>query len=136
MQKAVAELCLSHSNLVKWTAKANGIGNIYSLDNILKSKKKATHKGPLSQLKLLEDALLHLIFELHKQGIIINTFIDVLQESFLSPEFRTKIRLHIEWACTRCSACQPKPKAMPSSSWCSCTALSLARILTGILSSM
>ena len=51
LQKAAAELCVSHSNLVKWIAK--GIGDIDSLDKILKSKRKATHKGPLDQLKSL-----------------------------------------------------------------------------------
>ena len=76
LQKATTELCVSHSNLVKWTVK--GIGNINSLDKILKSKKKATHKGPLSQLKSLDDALLRYIFELRKQGVIVNTFIVLL----------------------------------------------------------
>ena len=86
---AVAELGVSHSNLVKWTAK--GIGDINSLDKILKSKKKATHKGPFGQLKLLEDTLLHYIFELREQGGIINTFTIVLRASFLSTEFRAMI---------------------------------------------
>ena len=88
LQKATAELRVSHSNLVKWTAK--GIGDIDSLDKILKSKRKATHKGPLGQLKLLEDALLRYIFELRKQGINVNTFTVVLRASFLSPKFHAK----------------------------------------------
>ena len=33
LRKAAAELCVSYSNLVKWTEK--GIGNINSLDKIL-----------------------------------------------------------------------------------------------------
>ena len=86
--KAVAELGVSHSNLVKWTAK--GIGDINSLDKILKSKKKATHKGPLGQLKSLEDALLRYIFELRKQGVIGNTFIVVLRALFLLAKLCTK----------------------------------------------
>ena len=88
LQKAATELGVSHSNLVKWTAK--GIGNINSLDKILKSKKKATHKGPLGQLKLLEDALLCYIFKLCKQEDIINTFTVVLRASFLLPKFCAK----------------------------------------------
>jgi hypothetical protein len=84
----VAELHVSHSNLVKWTAK--GIGNFDSMDKILKFKKKLTGNGPLGQLKSLEDALLHYIFELRKQGVIINTFIVVLRASFLSAKFHAK----------------------------------------------
>ena len=66
LQKAAAELPVSHSNLVKWTTK--WISNIDSLDKILKSRKKLTANGSLSQLESLEDALLCYIFELCKQG--------------------------------------------------------------------
>ncbi len=58
-----------------------------SLEKILKSRKKEALTGPVSQLKLLEDALLRYIFELRKQGLIINTFIVVLRVLFLLPEF-------------------------------------------------
>ena len=81
LQKAVVELRVSHSNLVKWTAK--GIGNIDSLDKILKPQKKLTTNP-------LEDALLHYIFELHDQGVTVNTFIVMLRASFLLPEFHAK----------------------------------------------
>ena len=57
---------------------------------ILRSRKKSTANGPLSQLQLLEDALLRYIFELHKQRISVNMFIVVLRASFLSPEFCAK----------------------------------------------
>ena len=89
LPKAAKELRLGHSNLVKWTAK--GISNIDFLDKILlKSKKKATHKGWLCKLKSLEYALLCYIFELREQGVTVNTFIVVLRASFLSPKFRVK----------------------------------------------
>ena len=88
LQKATAELRVSHSNLAKRTAK--GIGNINSPDKILKSKKKSTGNGPLGQLKSLEDALLRYIFKLCKQRVIVNTFIVVLRASFHFPEFHTK----------------------------------------------
>jgi hypothetical protein len=88
LQKAVVELRVSHSNLVKWTAR--GIGNIGSLDKILKSKKKLTGNGLLSQLKSLEEALLRYIFELREQGVIANMFIVLLRALFLSSKFRTK----------------------------------------------
>ena len=77
LKKATAELRVSHSNLVKWTAR--GIGNINSPDKLLKSKKKSTGNGLLGQLKLLKDALLHYIFKLCEQGVIVNTFIIVLR---------------------------------------------------------
>ncbi len=88
LQKAMAELRVSHSNLAKWTAK--GIGKIDSLDKILKFQKKSISNGPLSQLKSLEDTLLCYIFELREQGINVNTFILVLRVLFLSPEFCAK----------------------------------------------
>jgi hypothetical protein len=88
LRKATAKLRVSVSYLSKWATQ--GIGEINSLDKILKSMKKATHKGPLGQLKSLEDALMRYIFELREQGININTFIAVLRVSFLSIEFRAK----------------------------------------------
>ena len=88
LRKAAVELHVSHSNLVKWTAK--GIEDIDSLDKILKSRKKTTANGLLGQLKSLEDALLRYIFELRKQGITVNTFIVVLRTLFLLSESRAK----------------------------------------------
>jgi hypothetical protein len=88
LRKATAELHVSHSNLMKWTAK--GIGDIDSLDKILKSKRKTTHKGPLGQLKSMEDALLRYIFELHEQGINVYMFTVVLRALFLSPKISAK----------------------------------------------
>ena len=84
LQKAAAELRVSATNISKWAAQ--GIGKIDSLDKILKSRKKVALTGPISQLKLLEDA----IFELREQGITVNTFINVLRASCLLPKFRAK----------------------------------------------
>ncbi len=86
LHDAAAELCVSPTNLSKWALQ--GIGEINSLDKILKSKKKAALTGPTSQLKPIKDALLHYIFELRKQGITINTFTVVLRASWISPKFR------------------------------------------------
>ncbi len=57
---------------------------------IFKSKKNAAHAGPLSQLKVVKDALLHYIFELCKQGIRVNTFMIVLKASLLTLDIREK----------------------------------------------
>jgi hypothetical protein len=66
------------------------MGEIDSLDKILNSKKKAALTGPASQLKPIEDALLHYIFELREQGVTIDTLTVVLRASWISPEFRAK----------------------------------------------
>jgi hypothetical protein len=57
---------------------------------MLKTKKKAIHPGPLSQLKLLEEALLRYIFKKRKQGIKISTLAIVVVASNLSTEFGKK----------------------------------------------
>ncbi len=88
MRGAAAELCVSPTNLSKWASQ--GMGEIDSLDKILKSKKKAALTGPASQLKPIKDALLHYIFELCEQGVTIDTFTVVLRASWISPEFRAK----------------------------------------------
>jgi hypothetical protein len=66
IRDAAAELGVSIPNLSKWVLQ--GIGKINHLDKILRSKKKAALTGPVSQLKVIEDALLHYIFELREQG--------------------------------------------------------------------
>jgi hypothetical protein len=66
------------------------MGEIDRLDKILRSKKRAGHTGPSSQLKAIEDGLLRFIFEKREQGIEVNTFLVVLRASFLLPEFREK----------------------------------------------
>jgi hypothetical protein len=85
---AAAELFVSPTNLSKWASQ--GMGEIDSLDKILKSKKKAVLTGPASQLKPIKDALLHYIFELRKQGVMIDMFTIVLRASWISPKFRAK----------------------------------------------
>ena len=64
--------------------------DIDSLLALIKSKKKAVHAGPLSQQKVVKDALLSYIFEIHEQGISVNTFMIVLKASLLSNDFRKK----------------------------------------------
>ncbi len=82
------ELCVSAANLSKWASQ--GMGEIDRLDKILRSKKRAGHTGPSSQLKAIKDGLMHYIFKKREQGIEVSTFTVVLRASFLSPEFREK----------------------------------------------
>jgi transposase len=88
LRAAAEELCVSAANLSKWASQ--GMGEIDRLDKILRSKKRAGHTGPSSQLKAIEDGLLRYIFEKREQGIEVSTFTVVLRASFLSPEFREK----------------------------------------------
>ena len=67
-----------------------GVGKINHLDKILRTKKKVAHSGPLSQLRAIEGALLHYIFELREQGVMVNMFMVMLRASFISPEFHEK----------------------------------------------
>ncbi len=85
---AVSELCVSVTNLSNWALQ--GVGKINHLDKILRSMKKASSIGPVSQLKAINDALLHYIFKLCEQGVTVNTFMVVLRASFISPKFRPK----------------------------------------------
>jgi hypothetical protein len=55
LRSAVSELCVSVTNLLRWTLQ--GMGEIDRLDKILRSKKKAALTVPSSQLKAIEDGL-------------------------------------------------------------------------------
>ena len=57
MPDAAADLCVSIANHSRWALQ--GIGKTDHLDKILRSKKKATLTGTVSQLKAIEDALLN-----------------------------------------------------------------------------
>ncbi len=72
MLRGVAEeLKVSHSLLLRWEAQK--IGKMDPRNKHFKSKKKASYTGPLGQLEAIEEPLLHYIFELRKQGIVVNT---------------------------------------------------------------
>ena len=85
---AASELCVSVTNLLRWTL--HGLGEMDRLDKILRSKKKAALTGPSSQLKAIEDGLLRYIFEKREQGVEIKVFTVVLRASYMSPELREK----------------------------------------------
>ena len=76
LHAAAEELCVSAANLSRWALQ--GLSEIDRLDKILRSKKKAALTGTVSQLKAIEDALLHYIFKLREQGIEINALTAVL----------------------------------------------------------
>jgi hypothetical protein len=57
---------------------------------LIKSKKKASHAGPLGQLKSIEPDLLRAIFELQEQGMKVDTFLVVIRASLLSLVFNAK----------------------------------------------
>jgi hypothetical protein len=86
LRGAAAELSVSASLLSRWEAQK--VGEMDPRDKLFKSKKKSNLPGPLSQLEGIEEPLLRYIFEMHKQGVIINSWNVALRASYLSPEFR------------------------------------------------
>jgi len=88
LRAAAEELRVSVANLSRWTLQ--GMGEIYRLEKILRSKKRAAHTGPSGQLKAIEDELLRYIFKQREQRVEIKVFTVALRASFLSPEFREK----------------------------------------------
>jgi hypothetical protein len=88
LQGATAELNVCASLLSRWEAQK--VGEMDPHDKLLKSKKKANLAGPLSQLEAIEEPLLRYIFELRKQGVIVNSWRVALRASYLSAEFREK----------------------------------------------
>ena len=88
LRAAASELHVSVANLSKWAFQ--GVRKIDHLDKILRLKKKAALTGPVTQLKAIKGALLHYIFKLCEQGVMVNMFMVALKASFISPEFREK----------------------------------------------
>ncbi len=74
--------------LLRWEAQK--VGKMDPRDKLFKSKKKANVAGPLSQLEVIEEPLLHYVFELCERGIAVNTFTVMLRASYLLPEFHKK----------------------------------------------
>jgi hypothetical protein len=83
-----AELSVSALVLSRWEAQK--VGEMDPCGKLFKSKKKANLPGPLSQLEGIKEPLLRYIFEMHEQGVIINSWNVALRASYLSPEFREK----------------------------------------------
>jgi hypothetical protein len=63
---------------------------------LFKSKKKVLDDDPLSQLKVAEDARLHHIFKLRKQGITVDMFRNVLKALSLLPDFHPKLHSAVQ----------------------------------------
>ena len=88
LRKAAERLMVCHSLIVKWQKQLGTIGN--PILDMLKSKRKANHPGPIGQLKHLQQAMLRYVFEQREQGISVHTFDLVVKASSLSPEFNAK----------------------------------------------
>ena len=67
------------------------IDKVNPMDSLFTKKKKAVHPGPFSQLMAIKEPLLCCIFELHKQGQTIKTFVIVLRALYILPEFHEKM---------------------------------------------
>ncbi len=88
LQSAADKLRFSVANLSRWAVQK--INKVDPMDSLFTKKKKAVHPGPFSQLMVIEEPLLHYIFELRKQGQTINMFFILLRASYILPEFREK----------------------------------------------
>jgi hypothetical protein len=75
LRKAAECLLVCHSLIVRWKKQQSAGPNdpFVALTRTSKNK-KATHVGPLGQLKEIEGPLLRHIFELCKQGVTVSTF--------------------------------------------------------------
>jgi hypothetical protein len=88
LNRAASEFHVSAANLSKW--EKVGVGSMDPKDKLFKSKKKSNLPGPPSQLVVIDEALLHYIFEQREQGFVVDTLKIVLRASFLFPGFREK----------------------------------------------
>ncbi len=65
IRRAAEELLVAHSLIVKWRKQRRAGGGGNDIVALIKSKKKASHAGPLGQLKSIESDLLRQCKELH-----------------------------------------------------------------------
>jgi hypothetical protein len=91
LRKAAERLLVCHSLIVRWKKQQSAGPNdpFVALTRTSKNK-KATHAGPLGQLKEIEGPLLRHIFELREQGVTVSTFQVVVRASQLLPAFGAK----------------------------------------------
>ena len=89
LRRAAERLQVARSLFLKWQQQRAADAD--PILEMLKSKRKANHPGPLAgQLKPLEGALLRHIFEQREQGITVHAFDLVIKALSLSPEFNTR----------------------------------------------
>jgi hypothetical protein len=75
LRKAAERLLVCHLLIVRWKKKQSTGPNDSFVALIRTNRnKKATHAGPLGQLKEIEGPLLRHIFELCEQGVMVSTF--------------------------------------------------------------
>ncbi len=88
LQGAADKLHVSIANLSRCAVQK--INKVNPMDSLFTKKKKAVYPGPLSQLIVIEEPLLHHIFEPRKQEQTINTFVITLRALYILPKFRKK----------------------------------------------
>ena len=88
LRRVAERLQVAHSLFLKWQQQRAADAD--PILEMLKSKRKANHPGPLGQLKPLADALLRHIFEQRKQGINVETFDLAVKASMMCPVFNAK----------------------------------------------
>jgi hypothetical protein len=87
LQWAAEHLFVAHLLIVKWK-KQQSAGDDPFVALIQTSKnKKASHAGPLGQVKAIKEPILHHIFELREQRVTVSTFQMVVRASHLCPTF-------------------------------------------------
>ena len=90
LQSVVDKLHVSIANLFRWAVQKINKININPLDTLFKKMKKVANPGLLSQLMAIKEPLLCYIFQLRKQGLIINTFVIALRASYILTNFCEK----------------------------------------------
>jgi hypothetical protein len=90
IRMAAEELLVAHSLIVKWRKQRRTGGGGDPIIAMIKSKKKASHAGPLGQLKSIDPDLLRTIFEHREQGMKVDYFLIVVKALALSSAFNAK----------------------------------------------
>jgi hypothetical protein len=148
LTKSAERVQVSASLISRWV-KLFSLGND-PIKALLKTKKKSTHPGPLSQLKPLKEALLKYIFEQREQWIEVSFLSIVVVALNLCTECGKKdfvarcstvkhfVRAQlmvIEWACIFASASRRKLRRRQAITCASFVPSYLALIATGVSSS-
>ncbi len=90
LRRAAEHLFVAHLLIVKWM-KQQGAGDDPFVPMIRTCKnKKVAHAGPLAQLRVIKEPLLHHIFKLREQGVRVSTFAMVVKASQLCTTFCAK----------------------------------------------
>ena len=86
LRSAALRLGVCPSLHSRWGRRHSEVGDVAYL------RKKSVCKGPLGQLKPIEDHLLCFIFEMREQGMAVSTLMVTIQASRLSAVFASRLR--------------------------------------------